>query len=181
MLIVDETMPLVECDFMFGSTPVHCSSRFPFTDVPTVIQMATNIMLASKDDLSHIRVDDRLVQGILLPAAETVPEYPVDVCYVYPGMHHSIVSVLEEDPIAFVVGNGQWEIGIHFQFGSQHVTFDSQFPSQLIPDALIKARDICGSLGFWDPDSKGTLIEPLEDPYYFNQVFSESLYPNFYL
>ncbi len=167
---------------MFGSTPGHCSSRFPLEDVQTVIQMATNIMLASKDHLSTIRVNDRLVQGILLPAAETVPEYPVDVRYVYPGMHHYIVSVLEEDPIAFAVGNGQWEIGIHFQFGSQHVTFDSQFASHLIPDALIKARDIYGSLGFWDPDSQGTLIEPLEDPYYSNQIFSDdSLYPTFYL
>jgi hypothetical protein len=152
MLIIDETMPLVECDFIFGSTLVHCSSCFPFADVQTVILMATNIMLASKNHQSTIRVNDRLVQGILLRVGETVPQFPVDVRYVYPGMHHSIVSVLE-DPIAFVVGNGQWEIGIHFQFGSQHVTFDSQFASHLIPDALIKARNICGSPGFWDPDS----------------------------
>jgi hypothetical protein len=181
MLIVDETMPLVECYFMFGSTPVHCASRFPFSDVPTVIQMATSIMLASKDDLSHIRVNDRLVQGILLPAEETVPLIPLDVIYWYPGMHHSIVSVVEEDPTAFVVGNGQWVIGIHFQFGSQHVSFESQFPSHCIPDAMIKARDICGSLGFWDPDSKGTLIEPLEHPYYFNQVLPDFLFPNYFI
>jgi hypothetical protein len=136
-------------------------------------------MLASRDHPSTLRVNDRLVQGIILPTAEAVPEYLVDVRCVHPGMHHYVVSILEENPIAFVVGNGQWEIGIHFQFGSQHVTFDSQFPSHLIPDALIKARDICGSLGFWDPDSQGTLIEPLEDPYYFNQIFQNYIHPNF--
>jgi hypothetical protein len=191
LLIIDETMPLVECDFIFGNTPVHCSSRFPLADVQTVIQMATNIMLASKDHLSTIKVNDRLVQGILLPAAQAVPEYPVDIRYGldwrasfsshYPGMHHSVVSVLEEDPSAFVVGNGQWKIGIHFQFGSQNVTFNSQFASHLIPDAMIIARDICGTLGFWDPDSEGTLDEPLEHPYYFNQVLPNFLFPNSFI
>jgi hypothetical protein len=187
MLIIDETTPLVECTFLFGSTQVHCSSRFPLADVQTVIQMATNIMLASKDHQSTLKINDRLVLGILLPAAQTLPDYPIDLQYgldwrtsfahQFPGMHHSVVSVLEEEPMAFVVGQDQWEIGIHFQFGSQIVTFTSQFESHLIPDAMIIARDICGSLGYWDPDSQGHLIEPLENPYYFNRVLPAFLFP----
>jgi hypothetical protein len=81
-------------------------------DIKPVLQKATNIMLAAKDPLATLKVNDRLVLGIILPAAEVVPEYPIDVREVQPGMHHSIVSILQWDPIAFVVGNGQWEIGI---------------------------------------------------------------------
>jgi hypothetical protein len=33
------------------------------------------------------------------------------------------------------------------------VSFESEFPSHIIPEALIKARDIYGSLGFWGSES----------------------------
>jgi hypothetical protein len=177
--IVDENMPLVECNFGFGETTVLCSSRFHFADIQTVIQKATDIMLAARDPLATIRVNGRLILGILLPAAQIEPECPIDVREVVPGMHYSIAEILEWDPNAFVVGNGQWEIGIHFQFGSQHVSFISKFASHLVPNALNMARDICGTLGFWDPDFQGSLIEPLQDPYYFQQLHIPPSYTSF--
>jgi hypothetical protein len=168
--IVDENRPLVECTFVFGETTVHCLSRFHFADIQTVIQKATDIMLATRDPLATIRVNGRLVLGILLPAAQIEPEFPEDVREVVPGMHYSIAEILEWDQSVFVVGNGIWEIGIQFQFGSQHVSFVPNFDSHLVPNALNMARDICGTLGFWDPNSQGTLIEPLQEPYYFEQL-----------
>jgi hypothetical protein len=181
MFIIDDIMPLVECDFRFGNAQVHCASRFGYKDVQTVIQTATNIILGSKDHLATIKVNAKLVQGILLPAAEHVPLHPVDVRWICPGMHHAIIDIMQDWPIAFVVGNGQWEIGGHFQFGTHHVSFHSEFPSHVFPEAMIKARDICGSLGFWDSESQGTLIEPLEQPYFYSQIELPSHYPNFYL
>ena len=153
--IVDENRPLVECTFVFGETTVHCLSRFHFADIKAVIQKATDIMLATRDPLATITVNGRLVLGILLPAAPIEPEFPEDVREVVPGMHHSIAEILEWDQSAFVVGNGIWEIGIQFQFGSQHVSFVSNFDSHLVPNALNMARDICNTLGFWDPNSQG--------------------------
>jgi hypothetical protein len=180
--IVDETRPLVECTFVFGETPVQCVSRFHFEDIPTVIQKCTDIMLATRDPLATVRVNGRLILGILLPPAPVEPEFAEDVREIVPGMHHAIADILEWNHSAFVVGNGIWEISIQFQFGSHHVSFESKFDSHLLPEALNRAKDICGTLGFWDPTSQGTLIEPLQGPYSFQQAdyplsFTAANYP----
>jgi hypothetical protein len=84
-------------------------------------------------------------------------------------MHYSIVEVLEWDQVAFVVGNYRWEIGIQFKFGTTLVGFNSSFASHLVPAALNRARNICS-----------TVMEPIEEPYYFQQLFTPNPnYPHF--
>ncbi len=168
--IMEENRPLVECTFVFGETTVHCVSQFNFEDIQIVIQKCTDIMLATMDPHANIKVNGCLVLGILLPAALIEPEFAEDVWEIVPGMHHSIVEIMEWDQSAFLLGNDRWEISIHFQFGSQHVAFESNFDSHLVPQALSTARDICDTLGFWDLTSQGTLIEPLQDPYALERV-----------
>jgi hypothetical protein len=167
--------------FLFGETQVTCDSRFPTEDLLTVKEKAIDMMLATRDPGATLSVNNVLILGIPLPAAQVEPEFPTAVMYVEPGMHHSIVEILEWDQVAFVVGNSRWEIGIHFMFGDHHVTFDSSFASHKVPAALNVAKDICGTLGFWEPDDQGSLIEPLQDPYYFQQLHTPSHYPNFWL
>ena len=117
-------------------------------------------------------INNVVILGISLPAPQIEPEFPSGVTHVEPGLHHSIIGVLETDPIAFVVGNSRWEIGIHFMFGDHHVSFDSGFDSHKVPAALNVAKDICGTLGFWDPNLPGSGIQPLEDPYYFEPIYT---------
>jgi hypothetical protein len=95
---------------------------------------------------------------------------PLHVIHVEPVMHHAIFEILQWNQIAFVIGNYHWEVGFQITFGTQLVTFHSTFASHIVPTALNMARDICGTLGFWDPAFQGSLIEPLEDPYYFQQI-----------
>jgi hypothetical protein len=83
--------------------------------------------------------------------------------------------------VAFVVGNYRWEIGIQFMFGTHLVVFNSSFASHLVPAALNIARDICGTLGFWEPGIGGSLIEPVEEPYNFQQLFTPPTQVNFTL
>ncbi len=167
--------------FLFGETPVVCESRFHAHDLLTVKEKAIDMMLATRDPGATLKVNNVLILGIPLPAAQIEPEFPTAVMYVEPGMHHSIVEILEWDQIAFVVGNSRWEIGIHFMFGDHHVTFDSSFASHKVPAALNVAKDICGTLGFWEPGFQGSLIEPLQDPYYFEQIHTTPIHVNFTL
>jgi hypothetical protein len=155
---------------------VVCSSRFARADLLTI-----DMMLSTKDSGATLKINDELVLGIPLPAAQIEPEFPTGVIHVEPGMHHSIVEILQWDQIAFVIGNYRWEIGIQFMFGTQLVTFNSSFASHSVPTALNMARDICGTLGFWEPDFQGSLIEPLEDPYYFQQLHTPPTQVNFTL
>ena len=117
-------------------------------------------------------INNVVILGISLPVAQIEPDFPSGVIHIEPGLHHSIIGVLETDPIAFVVGNSRWEIGIHFMFGDHHVSFDSGFDSHKVPAALNVAKDICGTLGFWDPNLPGSGIQPLEDPYYFEPIYT---------
>jgi hypothetical protein len=64
-------------------------------------------------------------------------------------------------------------------FGTKLVAFNSSFASHSVPTALNIARDICGTLGFWEPGLGGSLIEPVEDPYYFLQLFTPPTQVNF--
>jgi hypothetical protein len=177
--LIDELMPRVQMSFLFGETPVVCNSRFSRDDLPTVREKAVDMMLASRDPGATLSINDEMVLGIPLPAAQIMPEFPTGVIHVEPGMHYSIVEILEWDQIAFVVKNNCWEIGIQFMFGTHLVAFNSSFASHLVPAALNIARDICGTLGFWEPGLGGSLIEPVEDPYYFLQLFTPPTQVNF--
>jgi hypothetical protein len=170
--IIDENLPRVKMTFLFGKTPVISDSRFHVEDLLLIKEKAIDIMLVSKDPGATLTINNVLILGILLPAAQIEPEFPSGVTHIEPGLHHSIIGVLETDPIAFVVGNSRWEIGIHFMFGDHHVSFDSGFDSHKVPAALNVAKDICGTLGFWDPNLPGSSIQPLQDPYYFQPIYT---------
>ncbi len=134
---------------------------------------AIGIMVASKDPGATLIINNVVMLGISLPVAQIEPDFPSGVIHIEPGLHHSIIGVLKTDPIAFVVGNSRWEIGIHFMFGDHHVSFDSGFDSHKVPAALNVAKDICGTLGFWDPNLPETSsIQPLQDPYYFQPIYT---------
>jgi hypothetical protein len=173
-------MPRVTLSFLFGETQVIYDSTFQSVDLLKVKEKAIDMMLASRDPDATLKVNDVLVLGIALPPAQFEPEFPTAVMHVEPGMHHSIVEILEWDQVAFVVGNSRWEIGIHFMFGDHHVTFDSSFASHKLPAALNVAKDICGTLGFWE-DNDGAFILPLQEPYYFQQLHTPTHYPTFWL
>jgi hypothetical protein len=113
------------------------------------------MMLASKDPGATLSINEELVLGIPLLAAQIMPEFLVGVLHVEPGMHYSIVEILEWDQVAFIVGNYRWEIGIQSMFGTHLVVFNSSFASHLVPAALNRARDICGTLVFWEPGIRG--------------------------
>jgi hypothetical protein len=170
--IIDENLPRVKMTFLFGKTPVISDSRFHVEDLLLVKEKAVDIMLAAKDPGATLTINNVLILGIPLPAAQIEPEFPSGVNHREPGMHHSIVGILERDPIAFVVGNSRWKIGVHFMFGDHHVTFKSSFASHKVPAALNIAKDICGTLGFWDPGFQGSMIQPLQDPYYFEPIYT---------
>jgi hypothetical protein len=170
--IINETLPNVKMTFLFGNTTVISESRFHKEDLVVIKEIAIGIMVASKDPGATLMINNVVILGISLPAPQIEPEFPTGVILVEPGLHHSIIGVLETDPIAFVVGNSRWEIGIHFMFGDHHVLFDSGFDSHKVPAALNVAKDICGTLGFWDPDLPGSGIQPLEDPYYFEPIYT---------
>jgi hypothetical protein len=106
--LIDEIMPRIKMSFLFGETPVVCDSRFPRDDLPTVREKAVDMMLASKDPGATLSINDELVLGIPLPAAQIMPEFPVGVLHVEPGMHYSIVEILEWDQVAFIVGKFRW-------------------------------------------------------------------------
>jgi hypothetical protein len=93
--LVDEHMPRVELSFVFGETPVLCESRFPRADIQTVKQKAIDIMLSAKDPGATLKINDELVLGLPLPAAQIEPEFPSAVIHVEPGMHHAIVEILQ--------------------------------------------------------------------------------------
>jgi hypothetical protein len=170
--IIDVNLPKVKMTFLFGNTTVTSESRFHREDLLVVKDKAIGIMVASKDPGATLMINNVVMLGIGLPVAQIEPDFPTGVTHIEPGLHHSIIGVLEKDPIAFVVGNSRWEIGIQFMFGDLHVTFDSGFASHKVPAALNVAKDICGTLGFWDPDFSGSGIQPLEDPYYFQPIYT---------
>ena len=170
--IIDVNLPNVKMTFLFGNTTVISESRFHKEDLVVIKEIAIGIMVASKDPGATLMINNVVILGISLPAPQIEPEFPTGVILVEPGLHHSIIGVLETDPIAFVVGNSRWEIGIHFMFGDHHVSFDSGFDSHKVPAALNVAKDICGTLGFWDPNLSGSGIQPLEDPYYFEPIYT---------
>jgi hypothetical protein len=170
--IIDVNLPKVKMTFLFGNTTVISESRFHKDDLLVIKETAIGIMVASKDPGATLMINNVGILGISLPAPQIEPEFPSGVTHIEPGLHHSIIGVLETDPIAFVVGNSRWEIGIHFMFGDHHVSFDSGFDSHKVPAALNVAKDICGTLGFWDPDMPGSGIQPLEDPYYFQPIYT---------
>jgi hypothetical protein len=130
--IIDELMPRIRMSFLFGETPVVCDSRFPKGDLPTVREKAIDVMLASRDPGATLSINNELVLGIPLPAAQIMPEFPTAVLHVEPHMHYTIVEILEWDQVAFIVRNYRWEIGIQFMFGTQLVGFDSSFASHLV-------------------------------------------------
>jgi hypothetical protein len=170
--IIDANLPRVKMTFLFGNTTVISDSRFHGEDLLLIKEKAIDIMLASKDPGATLTINNVLILGILLPAAQIEPEFPSGVNHREPGLHHSIMGILERDPIAFVVGNSRWKIGVHFMFGDHHVTFKSSFASHKVPAALNVAKDICGTLGFWDPGFLGSMIQPLQDPYYFEPIYT---------
>jgi hypothetical protein len=77
-----------------------------------------------------------------LPPAAIMPVVPVGVQFVTPDMHTSIVKILEDDGVAFSIGNYRWENGMRFLFGDTTVQFSSSFASNLVPAALNRAKDI---------------------------------------
>jgi hypothetical protein len=97
--IIDELMPRIKMSFLFGETPVVCNSRFSRGDLPTVREKAIDMMLASKDPGATLSINDDLVLGIPLPAAQIMPEFPTGVIHVEPGMHYSIFEILEWDQL----------------------------------------------------------------------------------
>ena len=170
--IIDVNLPRVKMTFLFGNTTVISDSRFHKDYLLVIKETAIGIMVASKDPRATLMINNVVILGVSLPVAQIEPEFPSGVIHIEPGLHHSIIGVLEKDPIAFVVGNYRWEIGVHFMFGDHHVTFDSGFDSHKVPAALNVAKDICGTLGFWDPDFPGSGIQPLQDPYYFQPIYT---------
>jgi hypothetical protein len=156
-------------------------SRFHAKDLLTVKENAIDMMLASRDSGATLTVNDVLILGIPLPAAQIEPEFPTAVIHVEPGMHHSIVEILEWDQIAFVVGDSRWEIGIHFMFGDHHVTFDSSFASHKVPAALNVAKEICRTFGFLGTWISGINDRDITDPSYFEQLHTPPIHVNFIL
>ena len=103
--IIDANLPRVKMTFLFGNTTVISDSRFHGEDLLVIKEKAIDIMVASKDPGATLTINSVLIRGILLPAAQIEPEFPSGVIHREPGLHHSIIGVLERDPIAFVVGN----------------------------------------------------------------------------
>ena len=112
--IIDVNLPKVKMTFLFGNTTVISESRFHKEDLLVIKETAIGIMVASKDPGATLMINNVVILGISLPAAQIEPEFPAGVIHIEPGLHHSIIGILERDPIAFVVGNSRWEIGVHF-------------------------------------------------------------------